>query len=136
MNNPIVLFDGTCKLCNGAVQYLLRLDRKRLLRYSPLQGDTAREVLERHPAMKKVDSVLYVRHYRTASESVLAKSDAAMAIGEDLGGLHRLGILGKLLPRFLRDGLYDLVAKHRFTWFGRLPSCSIPSAETQGLFLK
>jgi predicted DCC family thiol-disulfide oxidoreductase YuxK len=125
----IVFFDGVCGLCNGVVDLLLRIDRRRVLRYAPLQGSTARERVPREAAA--LDSLVV-----WADGAVFRQSGAVLAILARLGGPWRLlGAAGGLVPARVRDALYGLMARHRYRWFRRRDACRMPAPEERGQFL-
>lgn len=126
MTERLVLYDGHCALCHRAVRLLLRLDRRRLLRFAPLQGATAKAVLERHPRLAGVDSIVYVR--RNDDERVSVESDAMLDILAELGVLRLAAWAARWAPRALRDAAYRAMAKRRYRWFGRYETCRIPAA--------
>lgn len=126
---PIVYFDGVCGLCNGFVDHLIRLDRNRKLRYAMLQGRTAQQQL---PAdhTEVLNSIVYFD-----GERLLTRSEAALHIVMKLGGAWKLAGIFLLLPRFLRDGVYNWIARNRYQWFGKRGACRLPSPEERALFL-
>ena len=118
------------------MRWLMDADRKGILRFAPLQGETAREVFQRHPeAAAGLQTILYVRDFGGPGERVLERSDAAAAILRDLGGGYRLLALVRLFPRVVRDTLYDWVAAHRYRWFGKLDACQLPDKGSEQRFL-
>lgn len=123
----IVCFDGVCGLCNGFVDFLVQHDRARVLRYAPLQGATAARV-EGLP--RDLDSVVVVDGGR-----VLVKSDAALTALSRLGGVWRLSAVARVIPRALRDRVYDLIARNRYRWFGKHEACRRPTADEAAWFL-
>ncbi|MFH1568337.1 MAG: DCC1-like thiol-disulfide oxidoreductase family protein [Gemmatimonadota bacterium] len=130
---PLLLYDGVCALCNGAVRFVLRRDRQGAIRFAPLQGPTAAAVIARHPHLEGVDSMVWVG----AAGEVSVRSDAALAVGRYLGGPWRwLAAAASLVPRPLRDGLYDLVARRRYRLFGRYDACPVPPPEQRARFLE
>jgi predicted DCC family thiol-disulfide oxidoreductase YuxK len=78
----------------------------------------------------KLSTVLYEKNGR-----VLIKSDAVLSLLWDLGGIWKLSVLGRVIPRFLRNALYDLIAQCRYKWFGKRESCMIPTPELRSRFL-
>jgi predicted DCC family thiol-disulfide oxidoreductase YuxK len=131
METPVVFFDGVCGLCNRLVDFLIRADRKRALRYSPLQGTTALDHLgARARPEGDYPSMVYWENGET-----FEKSEAALKIAAQLGGLWKLAALARLVPKGLRDALYDGVARNRFRWFGRRDTCRLPSPDERQLFL-
>jgi predicted DCC family thiol-disulfide oxidoreductase YuxK len=131
----IVLFDGVCGLCSRTVRFVLRRDRESRFVYSPLQGETAAAILERHGLAPDLETMIYVDTHAGSVERIYTKSDAILHILDDLGGVWRLVAGLRILPRPLRDGVYDLIARHRYRWFGRFESCRLPAPEQQSLFL-
>ena len=118
------------------MRFLLDADRDGRLSFAPLQGETAREVLARHPEVTSdLSTVLYVRDFGSQAERVYTRSDAVVAILRDLGGGYRLLALFRFLPRVLRDALYAWVASHRYRWFGKLDTCRLPRAGEEKRFL-
>ena len=130
LDHPIVFFDGVCVLCNGFVDRLLRADRHGVLRFAPLQGETARALLPPPPADPLAWSVLYLDEH-----GLHEQSDAALHICRRLGGLWSLLSLGRLVPRPIRDAVYRLIVRSRYRWFGRRPSCRLPTPAERARFL-
>ncbi|HEU5358149.1 MAG TPA: DUF393 domain-containing protein, partial [Gemmatimonadales bacterium] len=87
---PLLLYDGDCGFCARQVRFLLRHDRRKALRFAPLGGPTARGVLERHPELAGVDSLMWVDDLGGAQERVRVRSEAVLAVAAYLGGLWRL----------------------------------------------
>ena len=144
----LLLYDGTCGFCAASVQWVLRHDRRGTLSFAPLQGETARPILARHPELAGVDSVVWVATEaaytspagRVGREEVggevRVRSDAAIAIGWYLGGIWgNLATLAVGLPRGFRDRCYDFIAKHRHALTKNGPECLIPTAEERRRFL-
>ena len=132
----LVLFDGVCVLCDSSMRWLLDADRDGRLSFAPLQGETAKEVLARHPEVTgDLSTVVYVRDFSISGETVYTRSDAVASILRDLGGGYRVLALFRFLPRFLRDALYDWVAARRYRWFGKLDACRLPRKGEEKRFL-
>ncbi len=134
----VVFFDGVCVLCDTSMRFLIAEDRGKLLRYAPLQGETA----AREPAIARLlegdaaelKSVVYVRGEGEEKE-VLTRSDAILAICDDLGGLWRVLGFARIVPRALRDRVYGIIARNRYRWFGRMETCRLPEEGETALFL-
>ncbi len=132
---PVLLYDGACGFCGAAVRLVLRHDRRGTLRFASLAGAYARGVVERHPELARVDSLVWVEPAAAGrGERVRTRSAAALRVAAYLGGGWRLLLAGWLVPRPLRDAAYDLVARHRH----RLPGavCVVPSAAERARFLE
>ncbi len=127
----LVLFDGVCNLCNGAVQFLLRRDREGRLRFAALQSAAGRAVLrERGLAADDLATIVVLERGR-----VRLRSDAALLLARRLPFPWPLLAIFVVCPRPLRDALYDWVARHRYRWFGRTATCMLPGPENAGRFL-
>ncbi len=132
----LVLYDGACPLCNASVRWTLRRDRRRVFAFAALDSGIARAVLGRHSGSSGVDSVIVVRDFNTAREAVLTRSDGVLAIARTLGQPWRLlARLASAIPRRWRDAGYDVVARHRTAFFGRLDACPLPPADERARFL-
>lgn len=128
--HPIVFFDGVCGLCNTAVDFILAEDRSGIFRYAPLQGETAAQLLS--PVMvADMDSMVF----QDATGTLYTRSDAILRIGVQMGGLWQLGAPALLIPRPLRNALYNLIARNRYRWFGKKESCRMPTPRERELFL-
>ena len=125
----IIFFDGVCNLCNSFVDFLVRRDREHLFDFAPLQGSTARQLLPPHIPAELRSVVLW------SQGEVHEKSDAALMILPQLGGLFYLLRAGWLVPKGLRDMIYDLVARNRYRLFGKRETCRLPTADERGRFL-
>jgi predicted DCC family thiol-disulfide oxidoreductase YuxK len=136
-DGPVLLYDGTCGFCAQSVQFVLKHDRQRDLRFAPLQGVFARDVLVRHPELADADSIVWVEATPgdARSETVLTQSAAAIRIAAYLGGRWRIAMLAKLVPGPLRDAVYRLVAKHRHRLTRGGPECLVPTPEQRTRFL-
>lgn len=132
----IVFFDGYCGLCSEVVDFLIVRDRERKLRYSPLQGETAKTLLT-ESEREDLDTMILVRRGGDLDAiQKLKKSDAALASLQDMGGFYgALASAGLIFPRFLRDSVYGLIAKNRYRIFGKRETCRLPSPEERALFL-
>jgi predicted DCC family thiol-disulfide oxidoreductase YuxK len=129
---PLILFDGVCALCNGVVRFVLNRDRTRAVRFAPLGGATAARVLASRRELAAIDSIVWIDPSGTA----LTRSDAALAIARYLGGgWAALAALARLVPRPVRDGVYDRVARARYRLFGRYDACPLPPPEHRARFL-
>jgi len=127
-----VFYDGQCGLCHRAVQFLLKRDPEgEKFRYATLQGETATTLLA--PLSPVPDSMVV----HTPNQTLLTQGDAALHLARALGGLWAvLGVLGRILPRFIRNILYDGIAARRYGWFGkRDEACPLLAPDQRDLFL-
>jgi len=129
---PIVFFDGYCNLCNRSVAFIIARDREARFRFASLDSATARSRLATRVAHAPLpDSVLLLD-----ADGLHARSDAARRIARQLTWPWPwLSVLALLVPRLLRDALYDVVARNRLRWFGRREACAIPTPSQQSRFL-
>ncbi len=128
---PIILFDGVCNFCNGVVNFTLRRDRKQQLRFAALQSDAGRSLLAQY-GWPEADlrSFVLVENGR-----LYHRSTAALRVCRYLGGAWPLCRILLLVPRFIRDGLYNWVARNRYQWFGKSDTCRVPTPELRERFL-
>jgi predicted DCC family thiol-disulfide oxidoreductase YuxK len=132
----VLLYDGTCGFCDGAVKFILRVDRRGEMRFAALDSAFGAAVLKRHPALAAVDSVVYVEDPDGVGERVSVRSDAALRVAEYLGGTWRaLGVAAGVIPEPVRDWLYDRFAGIRYRVFGRVDSCAIPAPDVRARFI-
>ena len=133
----IVLYDGVCGLCNRAVQFLLKRDRHDRLRFASLQSEVAAGVLQRHGMdPKSLDTVYAVLNYGEPNETLLAKGDAFLFFAKTIGGIWGLAGVGRIIPRSIRNWLYDFIARHRYQVFGKSESCMLPDPKQRHKFLE
>lgn len=128
--DPIVFFDGVCGLCSHSVDFLISRDRRHVLRFAPLQGETSRQLLNLPPDSDYSSMVLWEqgRMYR--------QSDAVARALIHAGGFWGfVGLLMRCVPRPLRNWGYNLVARNRYRWFGKKESCRLPQPAERALFL-
>ncbi len=137
MSNPIVLYDGVCGLCNRAVQFLLQRDSHDRLRFAALQSDFAATLLKRHGVdHQELDTVYVVLNPGEANEALLAKSDAALFFAKAIGGVWNLARLASIIPRPIRNWVYDLVARYRYRVFGKYETCMLPDPRHKHKFIE
>jgi predicted DCC family thiol-disulfide oxidoreductase YuxK len=136
-SKTIVLYDGVCGLCNRAVQFLLKRDRLDRLRFASLQSDLASRVLSRHGLDHKyLDTVYAVLNYGEPNETLLAKGEAFLFFAGVVGGIWSVARVVKIMPRPVRNWLYDFVARHRYQVFGKSESCMLPDPKQRHKFLE
>jgi len=133
----IVLYDGVCGLCNRAVQFLLKRDRHDRLQFASLQSDLAARVLRRRGMdPKSLDTVYAVLNYDEPNEALLTKGDAFLFFAGVIGGIWSVARVVKVIPRPVRNWLYDFVARHRYQVFGKSESCMLPDPKQSHKFLE
>ena len=128
----IILFDGGCNLCTGAVQYIIKNDKKDIFRFVALQSELGKEICNYIGIdQNKIDSIILYN----PGVAYYYKSSAVLEIIQDLGGIYNLLIIFKILPEKLRNYIYDYIAKNRYKWYGKKESCMIPTPELKTKFL-
>jgi predicted DCC family thiol-disulfide oxidoreductase YuxK len=131
-NNKIILFDGVCNLCNNSVLFVIKRDKKDLFRYASLQSEIGQQLVrERGIDTSQVDSIILIE----PGVAYFTKSDAALEIAQDLGGLWKLSSVFSWIPKSIRDVVYDFVARNRYKWFGKKEACMVPTPELRAKFL-
>lgn len=131
MEPKIILFDGVCNLCNGAINFIIKHDPKGTFKFASLQGETGKRLLQQHqinPA--ETDSIVLID-----KENVSVKSSAALRIAKYLDKGFPLLFGFMIVPKFIRNAVYDFIAKNRYKWFGKKESCMIPTPELKSRFL-
>ncbi|MDB5255385.1 MAG: yuxK [Chitinophagaceae bacterium] len=128
-NQNIVFFDGVCGLCNRAIDFLMRHDKRKALLFAPLQGTTAAELLPPGEASSLSSMVYY------SSGKISYKTRAILNLLWDMGGWWTLTAFFRIIPPFIRDIFYNIMATSRYKWFGKKESCRIPTVEERARFL-
>lgn len=136
-SHPVLLYDGQCGFCNKGVQHILKYDKRKTMLFAALQSDYGKSVLTRHPELNGADSLVFVEPLDFAYlEQVFVRSDAALRVAAYLGWPWKLALVAYVVPRSIRDYLYDQFAKRRYHWFGKLDSCLLPSPDVRARFLE
>ena len=132
----LILYDGVCGLCNRLNQIVLKHDHNELFQFAAIQSEPGRAILrrfQRDPDL--LDTFYVVRDYQSGAPRLLDKSDAALFVATRLGRLFRLSGLLKVFPRFVRNSVYDFIARHRYRVFGRNDVCLRPNPEYTRRFI-
>ncbi len=128
---PVILFDGVCNLCNSSVLFVIKHDRAARFSFATLQSTFGQRQRKKfNLPLNNLDTLLLVKDGR-----LLIRSAAALEIAKNLDGLWPGFYVFKIIPTFLRDGVYDFVAKKRYEWFGKRESCMIPTPELRSRFI-
>lgn len=138
MKSKIILFDGLCNLCNGSVNFILKRDKDKKYKFASLQSEIGKELCKQYDidtnvlarSADGVDSIILIKN-----DKVFIKSAAVLEIIKDLPIGWRVFRIGIILPKVIRDWLYDIIAKHRYRIFGKKDECPIPSKDMQDRFL-
>lgn len=126
----IWLFDANCILCSRAVQYTLVHEREEAIRFVAIQSDEGRDLARTHQLEPDdPESFVFI-----SGGTPYFKSDGVIELASYLRGPAQFAFVGKILPRFIRDWLYDAVARNRYRWFGRSSNCLVPSKKQMERF--
>ena len=128
---PIIYFDGVCNLCNNAVQFILKNDKKKRFLFATLESDAGLNAVKQAKNGNRITEsvILYYRgKYYT-------KSTAVLLTFKLLGGMWQILYPLILIPAFIRNAIYDLIGRNRYKWFGKKSTCSLPSAEIMERFV-
>ncbi|MFB0942184.1 MAG: thiol-disulfide oxidoreductase DCC family protein [Patiriisocius sp.] len=129
--HSIILFDGVCNLCNGAVNFVIKRDPGNVFKFAPLQEKQGALLLKTHAIdIQKLDSIVLIEN-----GNVYTKSSAALRIARKMSNLWPLFFVLLIIPSFIRDGVYDFIAKNRYKWFGKKEQCMIPTPGLKEKFL-
>ena len=129
--HSIILFDGVCNLCNEAVNFVIKRDTGNVFKFTPLQEKQGVLLLKMHAVdTQKLDSIVLIEN-----EKVYVKSSAALRIARKMSNLWPLFFVFLIIPSFIRDGVYDFIAKNRYKWFGKKEQCMIPTPGLREKFL-
>ncbi|MEM0516849.1 thiol-disulfide oxidoreductase DCC family protein [Aequorivita flava] len=130
-NHKIILFDGVCNLCNGAVTFIIERDKRNVFKFAALQSEIGQKLISKFNIdTSKVDSIILIdgeKHYE--------KSSAALRIAKYLSGAYPLLFGFMVVPKFIRNAVYDYIAKNRYKWFGKRDECMIPTPDLKKKFL-
>lgn len=127
---PIIFFDGVCGMCNTMVDFLVRVDRKGVFLFAPIQGETARRLLPPLPEDPQDWSLLY-----RDEQGLHDESDAVLLVCGRLGGPWWCLSLLRVTPRFIRNPIYRVIARRRYRLFGKREACRVPTPEERARFL-
>ncbi|ATC63868.1 thiol-disulfide oxidoreductase [Nibricoccus aquaticus] len=133
---PLLMYDGTCGLCNACVRLLLRIDKAGTLRFAPLQGPTAQAILrERGLPTEDFDSLIFVPDFPRKDGPHWSRTDGVLQVLAELGGVWRVVSWLRVIPRWLRDPLYKVVARLRYRLFGEYRPRPLAKVEWAARFL-
>ncbi|MEO6049875.1 MAG: thiol-disulfide oxidoreductase DCC family protein [Pyrinomonadaceae bacterium] len=126
----IILFDGVCNFCNGAVNFIISHDREKKFKFAPLQSEIGEKLWKKFEIGDDVDSIILIEN-----EKAYLHSTAGLRVTKTLGGIWALGYVFIIVPAFIRDYLYRLFARNRYRLFGRQDACMLPTTDVRERFL-
>ena len=128
---PVILFDGICNFCNAGINFIIKQDKKKVFRFAALQSEAGQQLLQKHGlSTNKFESFILIDEGK-----VYQKSDAGIKVYGKLPWYWKWMQLAWIAPQFVRDAVYDFIARNRYKWFGKKDACMIPGAEIRGRFL-
>ena len=130
VDNNIVFFDGVCNYCNGFIRFLIRNDPKENLKFSSIQSTFAKRVFKQESIKNELSTIIFIEGKRIFYRSnaiieILKKSNSKLRV---------LGFIIKIVPFFIREYVYEFVAKNRYSIFGKSEECIVPDKEINHLF--
>ncbi len=127
----IILFDGVCNLCNSSINFVIKRDRKDVFRFTALQEEVGRGLIDKYGIdPSNTDSIILIENNKA-----YIKSSAALRIAKSMSGGYPLLFIFMVIPKFIRNWVYDFVARNRYKWYGKKESCMIPTPELKAKFL-
>ena len=132
VNKKLILFDGVCNLCNSSVQYVIKRDKHEKFLFAALQSAIGKEIIETFNVdPSKTDSIILY----SKAKGVKVKSSAALLVAKDLGFPTNLLSIFLIVPSFIRNSVYDFIAKNRYKWYGKKESCMMPTKSLKSRFI-
>lgn len=128
--SSIVLFDGVCNFCNGAVNLIIRHDADKKFKFTPLQSEAGQALRAKFNIGEDIDSIILIEN-----DQAYMHSTAGLRVARGLGGIWSLGYAFIIVPAFIRDWAYKLFAKYRYRLFGRQDACMLPTPDVRERFL-
>ncbi len=130
-SQPIILFDGVCNFCNAAVNFTIKRDKQKIIKFAPLQSEAGRQLIQQYGLPENdMRSFLFIEN-----DKVYSRSTAALRVCRHLKGLWPLCYGFMIVPAFIRNAVYDLIAKNRYKWFGQKEECMVPTPDIRARFL-
>ena len=128
---PIILFDGVCNYCNSMVNFIIRQDKQKKFLFAPLQSKSGQELLKKY----KMPPAAFDSFVLIDNNKVYLRSSASLNVLKKLPWYWKWTQIFWIVPAFLRDGVYNLIARNRYKWFGKRESCMTPTPEVKARFL-
>jgi predicted DCC family thiol-disulfide oxidoreductase YuxK len=126
----IILFDGVCNLCSSTVSFLIKYDKNNIFKFAASQTNAGENIIRQYNILNEGKSVIFIK-----DGIVFYKSDAIIEIARQIKGWPHIFKYASLFPKFLRDGIYNLIAKNRYSLFGKKETCMVPKEKDQNRFL-
>jgi predicted DCC family thiol-disulfide oxidoreductase YuxK len=131
VHKAIIFFDGICNFCNSSVNFIIKRDKKNYFKFASLQSEYAQNFLElKNLPKNEFESIILLENNK-----IFQKSTAALKIAKHLNGFWKIFYILIIIPSFIRNFFYDIIAKNRYKWFGKRESCMIPDEKVRDKFL-
>lgn len=130
-NGPIIFFDGVCNLCEGSVQFILKIDKKKIFRFASLQGKAGQAML----AARGLPGDAFKSFVVQEGDTIYTQSTGALRVLKHVGGAWSLLYAFIIVPKFIRDGVYNFISRNRYKWFGEKKECWLPTPALRQRFL-
>jgi len=132
-HKKLILFDGVCNLCSASVLYVIKRDKKNVFMFAPLQSNVGKQIIQQYNLdPSKTDSILLYEH----EKGISYRSTAAIKIASKLGFPTNILVIFFIIPTFMRNWIYDYIAKNRYKWYGKKEECMVPTPELKAKFLE
>ena len=130
-SNPVILFDGVCNLCNRSVQLIIKHDPAAKFLFASLQSETGQQLLQQyHLQPNDLNSFILIQ-----DDKVYNRSSGALRVAGQIKGAWKLLYAFMIVPKFIRDAVYNWIARNRYKWFGKKNACMVPGPELKARFL-
>ena len=129
--HPIILFDGVCNFCNAAINFIIRQDSRKIFRFAALQSAAGQQLLKQY----QLPTINFGSFILIDNGAVYQKSAAALKVYSQLAWYWKWTQIFWIVPAFVRNGVYDVIAKNRYKWFGKKDACMIPTPDIRNRFL-
>ena len=130
-DNPVILFDGVCNLCNASIQFVIKHDKKKLFRFASLQSSFGEKILTQN----NLSADFFNSFILFEKNIIYSRSTAALLVAKRLSGFIKILYAFIIVPKFIRDAVYNFIAANRYKWFGKKEACWLPAPALKDLFL-
>ena len=130
IEHPLLLFDGICNFCNNWVNFIIRRDKEKKIRFATLQSDAGKSLLKKFNTPSNEDTVVLID-----DEKAFTKSSAVLRVMKHIGGIYYPLFLFIIVPKYIRDLCYETIARNRYKWWGKRNECMIPTPDVKDRFI-
>jgi len=131
-DKPVIIFDGVCNFCNALVNFIIKQDKKNIFLFAALQSESGKKLMEQYQInWQRTDSFILIEKGKA-----YMKSNAALRLYNKLPWYWKWTQIFWIFPKFIRNAVYNFIAKHRYKWFGKRDECMMPTPELKERFLE